>query len=345
MTPRASALVLAAGLVASGQACAPTAGADHADVAPLPVRLADTGLHAAGAVDVLAAGVRPFSPQYPLWTDGATKRRWIYLPPGAAIDATDPDAWVFPVGTRLWKEFAFDRPVETRMIERVADGSWRFAAYLWDGDGADAVLVPGGAAVDVGGGPPHEVPAVGDCRLCHDGPTPVLGFAALQLSPDRDPAAPNAEPVPAGAVDLPALAASGQLVGLPPAYLVTPPRIAARSPTERAALGYLHGNCGGCHDDRGALAELGLDLRHALDEPGGATDPAVRTTLGRIGRAPLPGDPDAARVRIAPGAPDASVLLARVRSRDPQHQMPPLGTRRTDAAAVALLARWITELD
>ena len=64
-----------------------------------------------------------FSPQYPLWSDGAAKRRWISLPPGTAIDASRPDAWEFPRGTRLWKEFSLDRPVETRFIERLPDGS------------------------------------------------------------------------------------------------------------------------------------------------------------------------------------------------------------------------------
>lgn len=34
----------------------------------------------------------------------------------------------FPIGTRFWKEFAFDgRPVETRYMERRRDGSWLFS--------------------------------------------------------------------------------------------------------------------------------------------------------------------------------------------------------------------------
>jgi hypothetical protein len=60
----------------------------------------------------IAEGVRPFSPQYPLWADGATKLRWVSLPKGGTIDAKDPDAWRFPVGTRFWKQFSFgDRRV------------------------------------------------------------------------------------------------------------------------------------------------------------------------------------------------------------------------------------------
>ena len=37
-----------------------------------------------------------FSPQYPLWSDGAHKRRWISSAAGTAIDASRPDAWEFP---------------------------------------------------------------------------------------------------------------------------------------------------------------------------------------------------------------------------------------------------------
>src|SRR5512138_3923951 len=104
------------------------APAAHA-AAPLPEHLRDTGLYARGSTEEIAAGVLPFSPQYPLWSDGAEKRRWIRLPPGTCIDARAPDRWVFPVGTRLWKEFSLGRRLETRMLERTRDG-WRFATYV-----------------------------------------------------------------------------------------------------------------------------------------------------------------------------------------------------------------------
>src|SRR5262245_46418758 len=65
-----------------------------------PQRLRDTGLY----VDGSSRQVRPenlsFAPQYPLWSDGATKRRWLYIPPGKSIDAARPDAWEFPTGTK-----------------------------------------------------------------------------------------------------------------------------------------------------------------------------------------------------------------------------------------------------
>jgi hypothetical protein len=37
------------------------------------------------------------------------------------------------------------------------------------------------------------------------------------------------------------------------------------------------------------------------------------------------------------------VLITRVRSRNPQTQMPPIGTRLIDTEALALLERWISE--
>src|SRR5690606_24642042 len=101
-----------------------------------PPTLAETGLYAEFETLAVDPGHIVFSPQYPLWTDGAAKRRWISLPEGTAVDGSDSDAWIFPIGTRIWKEFAFSgQRVETRYMERLADGQWLFAAYEWSPDG------------------------------------------------------------------------------------------------------------------------------------------------------------------------------------------------------------------
>src|SRR5688572_19859367 len=72
----------------------------------LPRLLSDTGLYLrqSGTLAVDPRN-RPFSPQYPLWSDGAAKSRWVQLPAGATIDARDLDRWTLPAGTRFWKEF------------------------------------------------------------------------------------------------------------------------------------------------------------------------------------------------------------------------------------------------
>jgi mono/diheme cytochrome c family protein len=250
---------------------------------------------------------------------------------------------VFPVGTRFWKEFWFSgHRIETRLIERMADGRWLFATYEWSADGREAPLAPvrgRRGSFDLGGGRSHVIPGVADCGVCHgSGPSPILGFSALQLSPDRDPGAPHADPPRAPGVDLNFLVDAGLLVGLPAELLATPPRIDAATSDARAALGYLHGNCGHCHNADGPLRSLGLELRHLTDA---ATEPGLATTVARPSRKLAPGQSADALLRVAPGDPERSGLLQRMGSRIAALQMPPLGTELADPQAIELVRRWI----
>jgi Planctomycete cytochrome C len=302
-----------------------------ADSGPgLPATLHDTGLFAAGPGSALHADVIGYRPQYPLWSDGADKQRWLRLPAGAAIDARDPDAWQVPAGTRLWKTFSLHgRPVETRYLERQADGRWRYAVYLWNDEATAAPLAPARGAVlalPQAPGGRYEVPSRTDCLACHDSAeVPVLGLGALQLS-----------------AELPALVARGVLRGLPPALLSRPPQIAGRTPEERAAMGYLHGNCGHCHNDRGSPAPVPLRLAQTVDDAAASMQRVLQTTVGAEGRFRPQGL--AAAALVVPGQPAHSLLLQRLRSRQPVHQMPPLGTRVADDDGIALVERWITSL-
>lgn len=313
-----------------------------------PQLLSETGLYSDFRRHVVAPENLQYSPQYPLWTDGAAKRRWFRLPPGTSIDGSKPDGWVFPVGTRFWKEFAFDgRRVETRYLERQGDGTWLYATYAWNADETEAVLVPDKGllrAYPLSGGQAHAIPGINDCKICHQGrSTEVLGFGALQLSPDRDPNALHGEPMPAPGVDLNYLVKHKMLRGLPKALLDTPPRIAAASPTERAALGYLHGNCGHCHSDDSQQKNLEFALRHALTQGPGALERAIATTVLHPVKARASGQTEDAVFRIEPGHPERSVVIQRMSSRYAALQMPPLGTVIVDNEATTLISRWIAE--
>jgi hypothetical protein len=334
--------VLLLALVSLALAATVAAAAPGSTPSPLPTRLSDTGLYEPGTLKVRADVLR-FSPQYPLWSDGTRKRRWIQLPPGTAIDASQIDAWDFPAGTKLWKEFGYGRPIETRTIERLADGSWRFATYVWNGDGTDAVLAPEDGAVvavvDAPGGR-YAVPSRGDCVACHEGaPVPVLGFTALQLSPDRDPNALHADPKRPGQTDLRTLAERGALRGLPPAMLAHPPRIDAPTPTARAALGYLHGNCGHCHNAAGALTGLELLLAQQAAADARSAERTLASLLGHSSR--FRSRDGAATQRIAVDAHGSSVLTLRMKTDNQLARMPPLGVRVLDTEGVALIERWI----
>jgi hypothetical protein len=312
-----------------------------------PLHLSETGLYRAdGTVDPRN---RPFTPQYPLWTDGAEKSRWVRLPDGARIDVSDLDAWSLPPGTTFWKEFAWNgRKVETRMIRRTPGGSWLFATYVWNEEQTDARLAPEEgvpAAFEIAPGKRHSIPGVTDCTSCHlSAPGVVLGFNALQLSDDRDPLAPHAERPHPGALTLRALVAEDRLAPPRPELAIASPRIRSRDPVERAALGYLSTNCGTCHNDRGPLARLGFSLRHDAGGAPRSPEPGRATTAGTRGRYVIPGvDADSTRL-VSPGAPERSALLHRMRSRRAASQMPPLGTTLADEEAIALVGRWIRSL-
>jgi hypothetical protein len=328
-------------------AAAAPAPAAPAPAATAPRLLSETGLYAAdGTIDPRNL---PFVPQYPLWSDGAAKSRWLSLPEGSKIDVADLDAWRFPAGTRLWKELAWGgRKVETRMLWKPSADTWAFAAYVWREDQQDAELAPAEGVPDVlevAPGRRHSIPSVADCLACHgSSPATVLGFSALQLSHDRDPLAPHAEPLVRGAVTLRGLLESNRLA--PPRHdlLDAPPRVRATDPVARAAIGYLSANCGGCHNGRGALARLGFDLLHDAAARGDAPEPALATTLDAPARYDIPGLPRGSSRLLAPGAPERSAILHRMRSRSPSSQMPPLGTTLVDTEAAALIERWVAGL-
>src|SRR5204863_4211538 len=174
---RAAAAALVIGWMAAAHA-ATTAGIDL-PAHSAPVRLADTGF--------ADATRRPFSPQYPLWSDGAAKARWVYLPEGATIDTSDPGDWKFPVGTKFWKQFTFNgKKVETRFLWHASATEWIFATYVWNEEGTNAVLAPDtgvAGAVALANGRRHDIPGRTDCRACHGEKRPgPLGFNALPLS-------------------------------------------------------------------------------------------------------------------------------------------------------------------
>lgn len=291
------------GLGLSAVGCGDFRDCSDADVSAaerLPEWLSEAGLYADIAADEVVDDAIAYTPRFPLWTDGASKRRWLLLPAGAAVDTREPDAWRFPVGTRAFKEFVRDGAVvETRMLRHDAEG-WTGVAYRWADDGTDAVAVPAGE-VDARG-TPHDVPAAAECMACHGGRSSVLlGFSAVQLDP----------------ADRSALYDAGVLtdpVSADPALDAGP----------LAGLGVLHANCSHCHnpdrDDQPLAAPCYRpDTSFDLTLPVGITDlpsaPAVQTGARELGKS------------------GNSKILDRMGLRNTsatRPSMPPLGTERVD---------------
>ena len=306
-----------------------------------PARLADTGLYAPVRPDEIAARVRPFAPQYPLWTDGAAKRRWVSLPSGQVIDGGDTAAWKFPVGTRFWKEFSFQgQKVETRMLWKAAAARWVAVSYVWNEEGTEAVLAPDGgvpAVAEVAPNRRHRIPSRSDCATCHARLEP-LGFNALQLSTDRDPHAIHGEPLKEGMVTLKTLVDEGLLASAGRELVDRPPRIATADAKTRTVLGYLAGNCGSCHDGTSTISAQVPSLTFTdLMRDG---DTVARSLIGVQTRWQAPGRSDGTLL-VDPASPESSALLLRMSSRRPSSQMPPLGTSVRDDAAIEAVRQWI----
>jgi mono/diheme cytochrome c family protein len=324
----------------------PALEASSGEAPRAPARLSQTGLFEAGRIDRIDARNRPFSPQYPLWSDGARKSRWVYLPPDATISTSAGADWEFPAGTRFWKEFRFgDRKVETRLLWKATPSSWVAVSYVWNSEQTDAVLAPAAGLPNVAEivpGRQHTIPSQTDCLACHGSKrTTALGFNLLQLSTDRDPNAIHGEPLEPGMVTLDTLVREWRLSPVPASVLSQPPRIRSRDPLTRAVLGYFAANCGACHNASGEIAALGPSLKFTDLLTDG--DGVAARLVGHATSWQVPGVPEGQSVLVDPRTPEHSAMLVRMRSRRPSSQMPPLGTVVRDEAAVAALTRWIAE--
>jgi hypothetical protein len=317
-------------------------------VASPPPDLKGTGLYSDFSSRTVDPGNLHYSPQYPLWSDGAVKNRWIRIPSGKAIDSSDPDVWKFPVGAKVWKEFTFNgKRVETRFMEMVGPEKWILVTYVWNAEQTEAVLAPEEGlrgVTEIQPGVRHDIPAVQDCNTCHvSEKVEVLGFSALQLSSDRDSDAPNAEPLTADMINLDTVIKRGLIKNFPPSWAEKPPRIDTPDPVARAALGYLHANCGNCHNVNSPLSPLGIILRHSL-APNTSGEAALQTSVNRIGQFLIPETKEGETFFIRPRDPERSSVVYRMASRNTTYQMPPLGTKIADSKAVDLIRKWIVQM-
>ena len=297
-----------------------------------PSKLSETGLYSDISNRTLAPGVIQFSVRFEAWSDGAEKERWLLLPEGAEIDTSDMDNWKFPVGTKAWKQFKRDGVlVETRLLWKQIEGKegWFEMPYVWNPEGTEAFAAPDGLAN--ANGTEQDVPSQQGCSSCHSMVGDVLiGPSAIQLSREG------------GDGPLTEWALAGRL-SQPPLEEFEPPG----TPVVKAALGYLHGNCGHCHRDGNFLASLRsmrLWLKttdQAIEETG-----AYTTTFNqRTGHQFM----DTTMI-VVPGKPDASQLVARIQVRDSDFdlvtgfQMPPLCTEKVDDVGVANIRAWVEQL-
>jgi len=292
----------------------------------VPDKLSQTGLYSDTAKGTLATGVEEYQPKYQLWTDAAVKKRWVYLPPGSKIDTSDMDYWVYPVGTKLWKEFVRDSVrVETRLLHKVSATEWKMMAYQWNSGQTDADAVPAG--VQNASGTQHDIPSSNDCETCHAKMKDrAASFSAIQLSHSLP------------GVTLASLISSGRLTQNPSGAFTLP-----GTATDQAALGYLHANCGICHNENSFTFAL-VDMQLWLKTGSLGTVKTTDTYLSTANKALTASNPSTGQARLVPGDAAKSDMHIRMNQRGTLNQMPPLGTEKVDTTGLAAVDAWINGL-
>jgi uncharacterized repeat protein (TIGR03806 family) len=268
--------------------------------------------------------ILPYDINSPLWSDGATKARGIYIPVDSKIDVLPDGDFELPNGSVAVKTFSVDdKKVETRLFARYADGVWAGFSYEWDADEREATLLAGSKTKALPNGQTWYFPSRSECSACH---TPAAGFTLGLETRQLDRREGNANQ----------LERFGAVFAQPIVPGTLPP---LRSPDDSSASvadrarSYLHSNCSGCHRPGAGSGAATIDLRF---------ETALANTR-TCNVAPQAGALGLVEPKIlAPGSPTRSILLNRMRSLDvATGRMPPLGSRVVDTLGSELIQHWI----
>lgn len=361
----AACAVLLCAASATAQAPAPVNDAAIGSARPAATLSAYRLFRDAGARDPNAR-VTPYDLNTALYSDGALKFRYVYIPAGAQARYNAEGVFEFPVGTVLVKTFAFAedmreptrnvRFLETRLLIRRANG-WVALPYVWNAEQTEARLSVIGADAPVSFTNEEgqaialdwAVPNVNQCSGCHarNGEVTPIGPSARNLNGLGPITTPS---IPAEHSDEEAVLVCeygcGQLqvwnfLGILDQVPRDAPRVPiaydTSAPLAARARAYLDVNCAHCHNPEGPAHTSGLDLRWSQ------TDPAQWGVLKR----PVAAGRGSAgfEFSIEPGHPERSILVHRMQSTDPGVMMPELGRTLVDERGVALIQEWISGMD
>ena len=315
---------------------------------PFPKKLSDWHLFVAKAPAPLPnAGVVPYDLNTPLFSDYASKYRFVWMPPGTSAQYRDDAAFEFPVGTILVKTFAFpvdgrasERMIETRLLVHTKS-EWKPLSYIWNDAQTEAVLetVPDPVKIKFTSpsGKRHDftyiIPNANECHECHDNQKVLLPIG---------PKARNLNKAYAYAEgtenQLEHWARIGYLTGLPSS--AARPRAAkwddpASGSLDDRARAYLDSNCAHCHQPGGQAGYTGVDFRSTQREIAQQGLCKSPNSAGAVG---------ALSFDLVPGHPSDSILIYRLESVAPKVSMPALSRDVVHDEGVKLLRDWITSL-
>ena len=295
------------------------------------------------------ARVVPYDLNTPLFSDYASKYRFVWMPVGVSAEYRDDGAFEFPVGAIFSKTFAFseagrrggERLIETRLLVHTA-GGWVPLPYIWNKEEDEAFLrvVPDPVEVhwtDAGGRRrdfTYQIPNTNECHECHDNNKALLPIGPKARNLNKSFAyADGAENQIAHWTRI------GYLRGAPAAGGI--PRVPRWDDPADGSLGdrakaYLDNNCAHCHQPGGTAGYTGVDFRFTH------FDLAHTGICKRPNSAGLMGDLE---FDLVPGYPERSILLYRMESVAPKAMMPQIGRDVVHEEGVGLIRAWIASLE
>ena len=205
------------------------------------------------------------------------------------------------------------------------------ASYLWNDDESEAERVSE-EGIKRAKNTDHDIPSRMECLRCHGSyatgggrPSRGLGFSAMQLSHE-------------GAGTTLRSLMEEERLSHPPADVFAIPGDAKT----QAALGYLHANCGNCHNpSRDGLPQydmnLWLDVGLSTPQETGAWQTAVGKDNQIFRDLHVEG-------RIVVGEPQKSSIVYRMLQRGNNGQMPPIASKVHDEEGVRMVSEWIEAL-
>ncbi len=284
----------------------------------------------------------------PLFTDYASKKRYIFIPDGSTSQYNATESLEFPEGTILVKNFFYSehqlekesmKIIETRLLIREKD-YWIALTYIWNEEQTEAFLEITGGTVPVqlsGMTQPFEyrVPTMLQCKSCHElnGEIVPIGPTVRQLNKNNNYAEGTQNQL-RKMIDIGWLTEyEDQNNWLKVAKWDDKETFSL----EDRARAYLDINCGHCHRPGGPGKNSGLDLtvfapnEHSL----GIMKAPVAAGAGSGGL----------KYDIVPGKADESILIFRMMSVNPGIMMPELGRSLIHREGIDLIEEWIRSLD
>ena len=302
-----------------------------------------------------APGILPYRVNTPLWSDNATKKRWVAIPNDGTYNTaaeqvvfSEKEEWQFPSGTVFIKHFempvdernpSITKRLETRFIIMDKDGGAYGITYRWNEAGTDARLLLDGEqatyTVTLNNGSQEnrtwDFPSRNDCMTCHTANAGhVLGVKTRQLN---------------GTLQYPSGVTDNQIrtwnhLGIfssplnendIPSMPQLEPLDNTNASLEKRVRSYIDANCAHCHRPGGVAGNFDARFSTPLAQQNLINGINISNASTPDGKIVVPNDPQHSELWIRDNAVGGNA-------------MPPLAKNIIDDEYIQVLTDWINSM-